>query len=296
MEEIKQEDIHDLLEHFCRCLYKAAEADSKSRDVMQRCLKLVTLDYSHVVISNSEGELSANYPSHLIILEYEHPSTNVSGALRPMEPPRTTGTIYENMHDPTRLRDLFLKSRFARCRARFPLPVILYRGKHICRSSTLSGGPEIYGRSGLDYLFSVTEANAEDGDEELMGAVQTQRDWQLFDKVRSQDIRLLKTLNVGTIIDFMVEKKKVKFGMNVTSSEKVDKENRYSDFTIVSLPYPGCEFFKEYRDNDYVAEDLVFDWTQSHVDAVIGVPDDAVSSQLKIDWEKYKVMGIVCYI
>ncbi|XP_023706907.1 myotubularin-related protein 14 isoform X2 [Cryptotermes secundus] len=293
MEEIKQEDIHDLLEHFCRCLYKAAEADSKSRDVMQRCLKLVTLDYSHVVISNSEGELSANYPSHLIILEYEHPSTNVSGALRPMEPPRTTGTIYENMHDPTRLRDLFLKSRFARCRARFPLPVILYRGKHICRSSTLSGGPEIYGRSGLDYLFSVTEANAEDGDEELMGAVQTQRDWQLFDKVRSQDIRLLKTLNVGTIIDFMVEKKKVKFGMNVTSSEKVDKENRYSDFTIVSLPYPGCEFFKEYRDNDYVAEDLVFDWTQSHVDAVIGVPDDAVSSQLKIDWEKYKVWDLV---
>lgn len=81
------------------------------------------------------------------------------------------------------------------------------------RSSTLSGGPEIYGRSGLDYLFSVTEANAEDGDEELMGTVQTQRDWQLFDKVRSQDIRLLKTLNVGTIIDFMVEKKKVKFGM-----------------------------------------------------------------------------------
>jgi myotubularin-related protein 14 len=76
---------------------------------------------------------------------------------------------------------------------------------------------------------------------------------------------------------------------SVTSSEKVDKENRYSDFTIVSLPYPGCEFFKEYRDNDYVAQGLVFDWTQSHVDAVIGVPDDAVSSQLKIDWEKYKV-------
>lgn len=81
------------------------------------------------------------------------------------------------------------------------------------RSSTLSGGPEIYGRSGFDYLFSVTETNAEDVDEELVGAAQTQRDWQLFDRVRSQDIRLLKTLNVGTIIDFMVEKKKVKFGM-----------------------------------------------------------------------------------
>ena len=81
------------------------------------------------------------------------------------------------------------------------------------RSSTLSGGPEIYGRSGFDYLFSVTEASAEGGDEGLMDAAQTQKDWQLFDRVRSQDIRLLKTLNVGTIIDFMVEKKKVKFGV-----------------------------------------------------------------------------------
>jgi hypothetical protein len=31
MEEIKQEDIHKLLEHFSRCLYKATEADSKVR-------------------------------------------------------------------------------------------------------------------------------------------------------------------------------------------------------------------------------------------------------------------------
>lgn len=38
-------------------------------------------------------------------------------------------------------------------------------------------------------------------------------DWPLFDHVRSSDIRLLKTLNVGTIVDFMVEKKKVKFGL-----------------------------------------------------------------------------------
>lgn len=38
-------------------------------------------------------------------------------------------------------------------------------------------------------------------------------EWPLFDHVRSQDIRLLKTLNVGTIVDFMVEKKKVKFGL-----------------------------------------------------------------------------------
>lgn len=72
-------------------------------------------------------------------------------------------------------------------------------------------------------------------------------EWQLFDRVRNQDIKLLKTFNIGTIVDLMLEKKKVKFLMNVTSSEKVDKEKRYQEFKIVSLPYPGCEFFREFR-------------------------------------------------
>lgn len=69
-------------------------------------------------------------------------------------------TIYESANDPTRLRDLINKARFARCRARFPLPVILYKGKYICRSATLSGGPEIYGRSGLDYFFYGVDTTA----------------------------------------------------------------------------------------------------------------------------------------
>nr|CAD7393261.1 unnamed protein product [Timema cristinae] len=245
------------------------------------------------VINNSSGELSAHYPSQLIILEYERPCNGINGCIKGAgDGPRTTSTIYESMHDVLKLRELFGKARFARCRARFPLPVILYKGKNICRSATLSGGPEIYGRSGLNYLFSGTENMVEEVlGEDLDDSAPS--DWQLFDKVRSQDIRLLKTLNVGTIVDFMVEKKKVKFGMNVTSSEKVDKENRYSEFTIISLPYPGCEFFKEYRDNDYIAQGLVFNWAQAHVDANIGIPDDPISSQLRIDWGNYKMWDLV---
>ena len=77
---------------------------------------------------------------------------------------------------------------------------------------------------------------------------------------------------------------------SVTSSEKVDKEKRYSNFTIISLPYPGCEFFREYRDNNYSGEGLVFDWSQTHVDANIDVPDDNLTSQLNIDWDNYKVI------
>lgn len=71
----------------------------------------------------------------------------------------------------------------------------------------------MYGRSGYDYLFCCDETGSEE--QEVQSNPPQPGDWQLFDKVRSQDIRLLKTLNVGAIIDFMVEKKKVKFGLKL---------------------------------------------------------------------------------
>lgn len=69
----------------------------------------------------------------------------------------------------------------------------------------------------------------------------------------------------------------------------MDKENRYSDFTIISLPYPGCEFFKTYRDNGYNGEDLIFEWNQTHVDANIFVPSDSTTASMSIDWSAYRV-------
>lgn len=42
-------------------------------------------------------------------------------------------------------------------------------------------------------------------------------DWALFDRIRGQDIKLLKELKVGYIFDLMVEKKKVKYGMKQVS-------------------------------------------------------------------------------
>ena len=81
------------------------------------------------VVSNASGEMSAHYPSQLIIMEYER-----TGKGAPSEHcSRSNGTIYENVYDVNKLKDLFGKARFARCRARFPLPVILYKGKNICR-------------------------------------------------------------------------------------------------------------------------------------------------------------------
>lgn len=277
---------------------------------MDKCVALMKIDYSVIEISNQNGELSSHYPNKIIVPEYETKTpSNLNGFGNNLSSATTSQrqqqTIYETTHDATKLRDLINKARFARCRARFPLPVILYKGKYICRSATLSGGPEIYGRSGLDYLFygldktnladdDVYEAQEDSLEDSIQDDIKEKNsDWQLFDRVRNQDIKLLKTLNVGTIVDFMVEKKKVKFGMNVTSSEKVDKENRYSEFTIISLPFPGCEFFKDYRDNNYSGEGLIFDWSQAQCDANIIVPDDSITSQMIVEWDKYKNWDLV---
>lgn len=190
---------------------------------MQTCILLSDLDYCHSIVSNNNGDLSRHYPSHLIIVEYEKARMRESSCsdtppANPQVQSRTTETIYESTCDLKKLKDLMKDARFARCRSRFPLPVILYKGRYLCRSATLSGGPEIYGRSGMDYFFASGEMadlvlEEQQQVEEARGGESIFSDWQLFDKVRRQDIMLLKKLNVGTIIDLMVEKKKVKFGV-----------------------------------------------------------------------------------
>lgn len=140
------------------------------------------MDYSVVDIPNPNGELSAHYPAKLLIPEQEvkktYPfGTNVTdtyGEYNPGDgttkacngedsdarcsPPNRDQVFVDGKLDGQRLRYLILRARLARCRARFPLPVILYNGKYVCRSATLSGGPEIYGRSGLEYFAYAAEA------------------------------------------------------------------------------------------------------------------------------------------
>src|SRR5690606_27666925 len=120
--------------------------------------------------------------------------------------------------------------RVARCRARFPIPVILYKNKYICRSATLSSGAEIYGRSVYDYTFNDNK-NYSRAEEQHVKTVEEDDDdfveahfedsppeppslnigdsSQLCSQVRNQDIKLLKYFSVSHICDLMLEKKKV---------------------------------------------------------------------------------------
>uniref|UniRef100_A0A8C9G7N4 Myotubularin related protein 14 n=1 Tax=Pavo cristatus TaxID=9049 RepID=A0A8C9G7N4_PAVCR len=273
----------ELLLEFSRAQYRAKDGGgasaAKVERIERRCLELFGRDYRYSVISNAHGEVCAHYPRHIVLLERD----NAAGR----DP-------FESTVQVGKLQDLINRSKMARCRGRFVCPVILYKGKHICRSATLAGWGELYGRTGYNYIFSGGSddawADAEDISEE--DSALRNADSQLFDKVRGHDIKLLRYLSVRYICDLMVENKKVKFGLNVTSSEKVDKAQRYADFTLLSIPYPGCEFFKEYKDRDYTAEGLVFNWKQDYVDAPLSIPA-SVTQSLSIDWSEYQSWDLV---
>uniref|UniRef100_A0A8C9ZJP1 Myotubularin related protein 14 n=1 Tax=Sander lucioperca TaxID=283035 RepID=A0A8C9ZJP1_SANLU len=248
--------------------------------IEKRCLELFARDYKYSIIHNSNGEVCGHYPRQIVFLEYE--CTDVER------------DRFESAVQISKLQDLVNRSKLARCRGRFVCPVILYNGKHICRSSTLAGWGELYGRTGYNYIFSGGSDDTWTESEELPEDDSAVRngDSQLFDKVRGHDIKLLRYLSVRYICDLMVENKKVKFGLNVTSSEKADKAQRYADFTLLSVPYPGCEFFKDYKDRDYTAEGLVFNWKQDYVDAPLTIPT-SFTHNLNIDWTRYQSWDLV---
>lgn len=276
----KSEEIADLIDLFSKTQYRAKEITPRVEQIEKLCLELFGRDYKFSVIQNSNGEVCGHYPRQIVFLEYESTEPNKES--------------FESTVQISRLQDLVNRSKLARCRGRFVCPVILYNGKHVCRSSTLAGWGELYGRTGYNYIFSGgsddTWAESEEVPED--DTVARNGDSQLFDKVRGSDIKLLKYLSVRYICDLMVENKKVKFGLNVTSSEKVDKAQRYADFTLLSVPYPGCEFFKDYKDRDYTAEGLVFNWNQDFVDAPLTIPA-CFTKNLNIDWSEYQSWDLV---
>lgn len=130
-------------------------------------------------------------------------------------------TIYEDQYDIQRMKELVTMAKYARCRQRFAVPVIMYRGKYICRSATLSVMPETYGRKVVDYAYDCLSGNyaapngeeneADTTDESLIN--DQQQSQFSYDEVIKSDIQLLHTLNVSTIVDLMVENRKIKYFM-----------------------------------------------------------------------------------
>ncbi|KAK3832384.1 MAG: hypothetical protein J3R72DRAFT_236039 [Linnemannia gamsii] len=113
-----------------------------------------------------------------------------------------------------------------------------------------------------------------------------------LEKQRLEDIVLLHQLGVTYINDLMVENRKVKYGLKVTSSEKVDSFGRYSKFKLVATPYPGVEFFQKFKANKYSARKLCFDWSQNFADAELQLPPGHID-YLGVRWRDYKSWDLI---
>lgn len=246
MTDININDLENLITYFAKNTYKATVADVRVivlqlyiltivhvstfhgindiyllqiQEIMQRCKLLASFDYDYHIIDNNEGNLCGHYPRDLIILEHDKLQSSKKCDTS-LPAPHIRESMTETIYLKNKLRKLMKESRFARCRSRFPTPVILYKGRHVCRSATLASKPEMIGRTGLDLLSNLTSTSSTSPiplvDKSLPQVAEVTEDSKFTDmknNLRLYDIELLKTLNVRTIIDFMVEKKKVKFGV-----------------------------------------------------------------------------------
>jgi hypothetical protein len=131
-------------------------------------------------------------------------------------------------------------ARLARVRTRFPVPVLAYGEHLLCRSSTLAHKLELM----LNRSGTSESAVREPDDAALRVSTDGDSD-SAIDAARRNDIELMRMAGVTFICDLMVEDRKQVYGVNVCSSEKVDRRDRYASFGLASMPYPGCEFFKE---------------------------------------------------
>ncbi|KAL5287780.1 MTMR14 family protein [Megaselia abdita] len=328
MNETQIQDLLELLETFERKPYESCFTETDD-PTLRKCEELFQLDYNLLELDNLNGSLSTRYPSRIFIPDVEHKNGVNS---------HTTPTLYNSIHsfvtfantvyghqniiyedanDGSKIRDLITFAKYARCRQRFVVPVMIYKGKYICRSATISVMPETYGRKVFDLAYdcfnggennhqaSTTptnlntsnnsnsnngpNSNSEQSDESLINNTSPFS----YDEVIKSDIQLLNALNVGTIVDLMVEQRKVKYYVTVSSSEKADPENHYADFNLVSLPYPGCEFFAKFRDNNYIAKNLHYNWKQSFNDADLSLPKCGPAYDIDVNWFDYKKWDLV---
>eukprot|EP00041_Stephanoeca_diplocostata_P032265 m.1030359 g.1030359 ORF g.1030359 m.1030359 type:complete len:849 (-) comp24118_c0_seq18:489-3035(-) len=198
------------------------------------------------------------------------------------------------------LQGLFKLARMARTRCRFVVPVMQVHGKNICRSGTLARQGEVVLREAWTLVSgeSNTGLNAEYENKQQTSSSLASVPEANGDTVavyRRHDIALLDKLRVRYICDLMVEEKKVKFGFEVTSSEKVDKQKRYATgFDICVIPYPGCELFSDFKKKRYCATSMAYDWNGCEVNARLNIPKEhMIDDTLSIAWDNYRQWNLV---
>ncbi|CAH8676802.1 Myotubularin- protein 14 [Schistosoma haematobium] len=236
------------------------------------CNALTFEDCPTEILENLNGFMCGHYPPYIAIPRTRHLSSSLAD-----------------------LGQLMLQSKFARCRTRFVVPSFSFRHKNICRCSTLSGPLEFYGRqvaTAAGFTFDGHVSNSSGG-EFPDTSFETENGRHSLEKLRDDDCELIRRLNVTYICDFMLEYRKIKCWVPISSSEKVDQQGRYNDFVVIPLPYPGSEFFRIWRDSGYAMHHVYFDWNRSGVEVSVNpnlIPKTLFSCS--VEWDLYKSWDI----
>ena len=292
----------------------------KIKEIFNECLKLFERDNTSLSLSNENGILCGTYPSKIIIPTKQ--VTSRDNACRANDISKFIELVPRGRLARTRGRfpvpSVLVGNKFI-CRSSTlssSMEIYAQQGLHdywprkepaqSCNSHTHSNDPTVpdnsshsfskdisvrYSGSGpceSDLSFSSTSNPAKLANN-LTGPLddEDQNEW-LLEKVRKTDIDILRRLKVNVICDLMVENKKAKYGLSVTSSEKIDRHGRYRSFDVISIPYPGCEFFTDYSHNNYDCKGLQFNWNQSFIDAELHVPSGKKENSAGVKWKDYK--------
>ncbi|TMW40780.1 hypothetical protein DOY81_014140, partial [Sarcophaga bullata] len=166
---------------------------------------------SFVTFANSatNEQQQTSYP-----LYYQHhfppPQHPIASTSNSISNNTANNTIYEDLYDVNKVRELITMAKYARCRQRFAVPVIMYRGKYICRSATISINAETYGRKAVDYAYDcingtnyseranhvADDENNDNGEDSLMNpSLNGQSPFSILKKYIKSDIQLLKHPN-----------------------------------------------------------------------------------------------------
>lgn len=258
---------------------------SYAQKLSDLCIDLFNRDSECETIDNDSGRYCSSYPHTIVIpIKSKGARNNFVDSGEGLEDNKS----YQKLFD-----DVVTSGRFGRARCRFPVPVIEIFGKYVCRSSTLSSGKEIVAQTTVNKLKSFFGFGHESAKKEIsLSKAETNEISnslsyydQLVSSYRQLDIKLLTSFGISDIFDLMVENKKVKYGLYVSSSEKIDREDRYKNFSLNVIPYPGCEFFTEYSENQRNDKDLYFDWEQNGVNTLLNVTNPILNG---IDFSLYK--------
>ncbi|XP_035209988.1 myotubularin-related protein 14-like, partial [Stegodyphus dumicola] len=201
------------------------------------CFDLISQDYECAALGNAYQTYCPHYPEDFLIPFHKDSFSD-----------RFVDDLEELLNDSLR----------ARLGSRFPIPVILYEGKYICRSSACHENAASLWRSeaGQDaeswqkietYGMTIDVANY------LLESLK-------YLKALQNDANLLRHMGVDYICDLRIRNFSGLSNDIIKSPEDVYTQV-YQGFIKALLPYPTVDFFVNFHDNMSI-EDLKFDWTK----------------------------------